>query len=292
MTLPVTGTLALEDIQTEFGGANPIAINEYYRNGLYVTPNNTNVPVGGTIRISNFYGAIKQFSMTISAGKYNKPNLRNLAIAGGWNQQDALHITATSGFVAYSDTTSQPAMTISGYFPAGVIFVNYGKIIGMGGNGGDTVQNGLPGGPALSVSSNVTIYNYGIIAGGGGGGGAGVFWSWNGLNRSTPGSGGASAEFQSGGGGGGPNTNGSPSLYSYEFGLYSIPGPSQNWAWGGRASSPGGKGGDWGTAGDAGGTVDGVYDYSGYAGGAGGSSIVGNSFISWGYFGSRYGPVT
>lgn len=291
MTLPITGTLALEDIQTEFGGTAPVAIDEYYRNGMYVTSNNTNVPVGGTIKISDFYGAIKQFSMTIS-GVQNKPNLRSLAISGGWNEHDALLITADSSFVASSDTTSQPALTINGSFPAGVIFINYGKIVGMGGAGGDTIKNGLPGGPALSVASNVTLYNYGTIAGGGGGGGAGVFWSWNGLNRSTPGSGGASASVAAIGGGGGPSVGGYPSQYNATTNLYSTPGPSNNWGYGGRASSPGGAGGQWGFSGDAGGTVDGNYNYSGYAGGAAGAAVTGNSFISWGYLGLRYGPIT
>ena len=36
MALQTTGQISLSDIQTEFGGANPIGMNEYYKNGTYV----------------------------------------------------------------------------------------------------------------------------------------------------------------------------------------------------------------------------------------------------------------
>jgi hypothetical protein len=37
MTLQASGAISLGDIQTEFGGSNPIGLNEYYRNGPYVS---------------------------------------------------------------------------------------------------------------------------------------------------------------------------------------------------------------------------------------------------------------
>ncbi len=40
MTLQSSGAISLLDVQNEFGGANPIGIDEYYAGGLYV-------PVGG-----------------------------------------------------------------------------------------------------------------------------------------------------------------------------------------------------------------------------------------------------
>lgn len=43
MTLPASGALAFSLLQTEYGGANPISVSEYYRNGLYV-PNSISVP--------------------------------------------------------------------------------------------------------------------------------------------------------------------------------------------------------------------------------------------------------
>ena len=37
MTLQASGAISLGDIQTEFGGSNPIGMSEYYRNGPYVS---------------------------------------------------------------------------------------------------------------------------------------------------------------------------------------------------------------------------------------------------------------
>jgi hypothetical protein len=60
MTLPTSGPLTLSDIQTEFGGSNPISLSEYYAGGGLVPPGTTGtngaVPSSGTISISNFYG--------------------------------------------------------------------------------------------------------------------------------------------------------------------------------------------------------------------------------------------
>ena len=58
MALPASGTLSLGNIQTEFGGSNPIALSEYYRGGGLV-PNitaNNSIPTSGTIEVSDFYG--------------------------------------------------------------------------------------------------------------------------------------------------------------------------------------------------------------------------------------------
>jgi hypothetical protein len=60
MTLPTSGPLALSQIQTEFGGSNPISLSEYYAGGANVpagtTGTNGAVPSSGTISIWNFYG--------------------------------------------------------------------------------------------------------------------------------------------------------------------------------------------------------------------------------------------
>jgi len=56
MALQGSGAISFANIQTEFGGSNPIGINEYYRNGANVTGNNTSVPTSGTIDMADFYG--------------------------------------------------------------------------------------------------------------------------------------------------------------------------------------------------------------------------------------------
>jgi len=60
MTLPASGPLTFSDIQTEFGGSNPIAMNEYYAGGTYVAAGTSGtygaVPSSGQISVQNFYG--------------------------------------------------------------------------------------------------------------------------------------------------------------------------------------------------------------------------------------------
>lgn len=60
MALQTSGAITLAQIQTEFGGANPISMNEYYAGGAYV-PSGTSgtngaVPTSGQISFSQFYG--------------------------------------------------------------------------------------------------------------------------------------------------------------------------------------------------------------------------------------------
>lgn len=75
MPLPSSGPLSLNDIQTEFGGTNPIGLNEYYAGGGLVpagtTGTNGAVPSSGAISIFNFYGTsniIPYWSNALSAG--------------------------------------------------------------------------------------------------------------------------------------------------------------------------------------------------------------------------------
>jgi hypothetical protein len=49
MAIPASGTVSLSDIQTEFGGTNPISISEYYSAA-------GGVPASGEISVSDFYG--------------------------------------------------------------------------------------------------------------------------------------------------------------------------------------------------------------------------------------------
>jgi len=63
MAVPtIPSSISLTNIQTEFGGSNPIAINEYYAGGTYVASGTANatsvsIPTSGTIAFSNFSGA-------------------------------------------------------------------------------------------------------------------------------------------------------------------------------------------------------------------------------------------
>jgi len=60
MPLPGSGAISCDNLQTEFGNTNPIALSEYYRGGTSLVPNisvNNSVPTSGQISISNLYAA-------------------------------------------------------------------------------------------------------------------------------------------------------------------------------------------------------------------------------------------
>jgi hypothetical protein len=200
MTLPASGAISLGNIQTEFGGANPIGMNEYYRGGSYVTTNNTGVPTSGTITLNNFYNAVKEFSFTISSNTQNA-NLYTLAINAGWDGVIPVRATIASGYYLWSDSTGSPALVIPSNFSAGLVLVNNGFIMGKGGAGGQSGGAGQAGGIAIQNSStNVNIVNQsgGYIGGGGGGGGAG---SYNPTSQTYVSGGGGGAGGGSGGNG-------------------------------------------------------------------------------------------
>ena len=57
MALPSSGSLSLSQIQGEWGGSNPIGLNEYYLGSLPTGRTNYGtIPSSGTIEIADFYG--------------------------------------------------------------------------------------------------------------------------------------------------------------------------------------------------------------------------------------------
>ena len=57
MALQSSGAISLANIQTTFGGANPIGLNEYYLNGSFTTGSGAaGVPTSGQISLGSFYG--------------------------------------------------------------------------------------------------------------------------------------------------------------------------------------------------------------------------------------------
>jgi hypothetical protein len=177
MAIQSSGAISLSDIQTEFGGSNPISISEYYRGGTYVTPNNTSVPTSGTISLSNFYGATKQFSFTVSSNQ-QEMNLSTYATSVGWDGSSPIVMTIASGVYIWSDSTSTGALIIPSSLNGLVTITNNGYIMGKGGAGGlggSSRTSGYNGGPAIANSATgVTLTNAsGAFIGGGGGGGAG-----------------------------------------------------------------------------------------------------------------------
>ena len=175
MAIQASGAVSISDIQSEFGGANPISLSEYYRNGAYIPSGATSVPTSGAIDISDFYGTSNSYGFSIAANTLNA-DVRALAITDGWDASTPLLVTVNAGVWCYSNTTSTGGMVLAGSFPGGVTVTNSGNIIGMGGYAGQA------GGPALQITTSDTVSitnNSGAYIAGGGGGGS---ITYNGIN--------------------------------------------------------------------------------------------------------------
>lgn len=308
MALQGSGTIKLSEIQTEFTGSNPISLSEYYRDGGYVTSNNTNVPTSGAIRLGQFYNAVRQFAFTITSSYTTTQDLRTLALAAGWDGAAPVVATIDSGVtirgaagtgggggasvVSYGandvpGTAGATGLTVSGSFPGGVSLINNGTIYGGGGGGGgggSTGQGGVggAGGAAILVSVALSITNNNVIGGGGGGGGGGSAWGTGGIVRSGGGGGGGAVYGNFGSGGNWEGIDGGPGGTGTETtggaGGYN----DQN-------LSPGGVGGARGEAGQT--PYNSFTGSNGGAGGAGGAAVSGNSYVTWVATGTRYGAL-
>ena len=179
MALQASGAISLANIQTEFGGSNPIGLNEYYRNGSYVGGGAPNVPTSGTIDFADFYGAQAAIVLTISSNAAN---------------QNILTLATAAGYTAGTDTTPiivniNSGVTVSGSgtyaLRTGVLNASSSLTINISGavdgffgaNGGVPAGSGAAGGDALywetSGTSVVNVLSGGSLRGGGGGGGGG-----------------------------------------------------------------------------------------------------------------------
>lgn len=99
-----SGQISLNDVQTEFGGVNPVGIDEYYRGGALMSPNNTGVPTTGQISMSQLRGLYRastpdQLAAAVVATPY--ADYRNVLFS---------YITADLGF-ENSTATAYHAIT-------------------------------------------------------------------------------------------------------------------------------------------------------------------------------------
>lgn len=169
---PGPGTIKFTDIQTEFGGANPLNFTEYYRNGGLVSSNNTNVPTSGRISLSNFFCSSNIITVIISQ---NSVNVNAATLFGSfWSANRQKVLIVNPNVVVGSSDENNWGLTIPAGLGGSLTLYNYGYIVGSGGAGGSRNSNpGNRGGNAILLNSNMNILNYGVIGGGGGGGGGG-----------------------------------------------------------------------------------------------------------------------
>jgi hypothetical protein len=163
MAIPLTGTISLTDIQTEFGGTNPVSLSEYYKGGSYVltTDYAPNVPTSGAISVSDFYGARKTTltTLTFTAAGDNFVVLPATIVGN-------LVVTMTGGSGGGGGPDSQPGL--SGY--GGLTVTNAQTSVSAGdivnayvGGGGGAGQNGGGGGGGGKIICT-KLYELGLMS--------------------------------------------------------------------------------------------------------------------------------
>ena len=298
MAIPSAGSaLSLSDIQTEFGGSNPIALSEYYAGGDNV-PSGTSgdagsIPSSGTIAVSQFYGSSNRvaIALTISSTtqSYNIYSNRGGTYSAG-NSDVTLTVQAIVG------STGASAIDTGNQWTSGdtIKIINNSQIVGKGnaGGAGGALSGGgaagTAGQPAINLGYPVTIQNNGgFIRGGGGGGGGGAGGSFTQPGGGQKGQVPTTVQFGGGGGGGGAGQQGGAGgsagqansqtgalAQAGQAGSISGAGAGGDGSAQGQGSDGGGSGGGFGAAGQAGQNSN---QASGGGGGAAGKAINLNS---------------
>ena len=154
MAMTASGAVSLNNIQTEFGGTNPISMSEYYRAGALVPSHDgtIGIPSSGTINMSNFYSTsriwVVAFTITTNQTTFN---LRT-------------YLTNTLG----KDPAS---LSVPVYC---TVTINSGvTLTGSGATAGFDTGSGWPAGSIVYLTNNGTIAGTSGAAGASGGNGAG-----------------------------------------------------------------------------------------------------------------------
>lgn len=112
MTLQSSGAISLANVQTEFGGSNPISISEYYGDAY-------GVPSSGTISLSNFYGTSLPISISNTANSSQGGSLANPYTFSGMSfgataTGRRILVTITGEDASVGGTQSISSVTIGG----------------------------------------------------------------------------------------------------------------------------------------------------------------------------------
>ena len=191
MAIPASGAISLDDIQTEWGGSNPIGMSEYYGDGDYVYDgaadgDDNAIPESGAIDISDFYDTTAATVLTISSNT-NNYNIKSAVQSAGADLNTPVLLTIASGVTVGAADNSAPAMKTDTGWGSGVsiTITNQGSIVGGagsdtsgnpssgGGSGGQSRPNwpgfghpmyGYPGGAGSGASAQAGSSNNGGIA--------------------------------------------------------------------------------------------------------------------------------
>jgi hypothetical protein len=210
MAVPTTN-VKFSDLQTEFGGVNPISLSEYYRGagGGYVPSGTTSsygtIPTSGQISVGVFRGTVDFVpgsNTFTSNGTFVVPNYGTITIeawGGGGGGGEATGATAavsgqtpaattvTGGSVnisaggggggGYANTSSSPGADGAGGTASGGLTTNTNGAAGTSAGGGTAPSGSVAGGAGGAHGVNISTGSYPGTAGSapGGGGGGGIF---------------------------------------------------------------------------------------------------------------------
>ena len=129
MTLQTSGPISLDDIQTEFGGVNPISLNEYYAAAA-------GIPASGAISLQDFYGATAAYTLVCGSNGTVFGFSTGLSIgsispttySGATISQVAQTEIPTKGGTVYNFAISMSGNRATSFF-ASVTFPTYGALL-------------------------------------------------------------------------------------------------------------------------------------------------------------------
>ena len=157
MTLQSSGAISLSNLQSEYGGSNPISMSEYYRGGSYVQTSSS------TQTTSSWYGQTGG-SRYLIGGKYSSPddfqNWQAYKIAGmryGFSNrgtyQDGIDNPPTASLVVWNNVAMGTAYARSQYSSQIALQSSYTS-------GGYTYQNGVSYGQTWTAGALIGDDNY------------------------------------------------------------------------------------------------------------------------------------
>lgn len=102
MALQSSGAISLSQIQSEWGGSNPISLSEYYLGSLPTGRTNYgSIPSSGEIQMSDFYGtnsAVANWTSTMTVGNQAIAKIQNYGFATGFFSYGSLSDTTIDTF--------------------------------------------------------------------------------------------------------------------------------------------------------------------------------------------------
>jgi hypothetical protein len=172
MALPSSGAISLGEVQTEFGGSNPISISEYYMNGGIV-PNGTingsgnPIPSSGEISLASFRGS-KQVPSAMpvnvlivggGGGGHHRYSGDNNAMNGGGGAGGFIDASFNLPRGSYSFTIGYGGANASGGATVAFGYTAYGGGEGGGSDGRPGLDGGSGGGGAGTRGGNAASGN-------------------------------------------------------------------------------------------------------------------------------------